>query len=163
MKKSFALALAALLGLAASAPAARVAYVDVKKVFENYSGTQTAKETLRKRMDEEASKLEKEKEALNKEAAALKGKKSVLTEAKFAEQARKIQEKGEALEKKYRGVMGELQMQEAKQTAQILDLVREACAKVAKKEKYEQVFDSNALLFGGEEITATVIQAVNGK
>ena len=61
MKKTLTLALAAgFLALSANAFALRIAQVDVKKVFEKYSGTQTAKDKLKKEVDELLYNLEEE-------------------------------------------------------------------------------------------------------
>lgn len=157
----FALALG-LLGMSSAASAMRVAYVDVKKVFDAYTGTQSAKDKLKKEVADEKAKLEKEKDALDKEATELQAKKSVLPDAKYKEQVEKIQVKGRALQDKFTEVTNDLQQQEAKQTSQIVDFIKEATSKVAKKEKYDLVFEASNLLFGGDEITASVIAEING-
>jgi outer membrane protein len=164
MKKIAVFALAAaFLGITASASAARIAYVDVKKVFDAYTGTQSAKDALKRKVDDEKAKLETEKDALDKEANDLQGKKSVLTESKFKEDMEALQVKGRALQDKFQAVTKELQDEEAKQTSEIVDLIKEAVSKVAKREKYDLVFEGSTLLYGGDEITASVIEEVNAK
>jgi outer membrane protein len=154
---------AALLGTSVAAQAARIAYVDVKKVFDAYSGTQSAKDALKHKVEEERSKMEKEKDELDKSFTDLQSKRSVLTEAKFKEETEDLQVKGKALQDKYQSVTDELQKEEAQQTSQIVDLIKEAVSKVAKREKYDLVFEASNLLYGGDEITASVIEEVNGK
>jgi len=153
----------ALLGLTVAAQAQRIAYVDIKKVFDAYSGTKEAKDALKQKVDEEKGRLEREKDALDKEASALQSKKSVLTDEKYQQEAEALQVKGRALQEKFQTVTNQLQEDESKQTAQIVDLIKEAVSVVAKHEKYDLVFESSNLLYGGEEITASVIEEVNKK
>ncbi|MGH7443123.1 MAG: OmpH family outer membrane protein, partial [bacterium] len=147
-----------LLGLSAAAQAQRFAYVDIKKVFDAYSGTKAAKDSLKQKVDDEKGELEAEKNKLDKEATDLEGQKSVLTDEKYREKAEALQVKGRALQDKFQSVTNELQQEEAQQTAQIVDLIKEATARVAKREKYDLVFEASGLLYGGDEITADVIQ-----
>lgn len=164
MKKLAALVFsAALLGLTVAAQAQRIAYVDIKKVFDAYNGTVSAKAALKQKVDDEKAELEQEKDALDKQASELQGKKSVLTDEKYQQEAEKLQVKGKALQDKFQTVTNELQQEESEQTAQIVDLIKEATAKVAKRDKYDLVFEASNLLYGGDEITASVIEEVNKK
>jgi outer membrane protein len=158
MKRLAALAFVpALLGLSIAAHAnQRIAYVDIKKVFDAYSGTAQAKATLKQKVDDEKAHLEQEKDALDKAASDLQSRKSVLNDEK-------LQVKGQALQEKFQSVTNELQQEEAEQTAQIVDLIKEATSKVAKREKYDLVFEASNLLYGGDEITSMVIEEVNQK
>jgi outer membrane protein len=164
MKKISILLLAlGLMGLSSAAQAMRVAYVDVKKVFEAYEGTQSAKESLKKEVEDEKGKLEKEQDGLKAELSALQAKKSVMTEAKYKEQEDKVVVKIKALQEKIQTTTTDLQQKEAKLTSQIVDLIKEATGKVAKAEKYDFVFESSNVLYGGDEITASVIKQMNSK
>jgi Skp family chaperone for outer membrane proteins len=164
MKKFLTLALAfGLLGMAVPAHALRIAYVDVKKAFDAYQGTQTAKDKLKKQVETEKGKLEDEQTALKAELSALQAKKSVMTESKYKEQEAKVADKIRALQDKIQTTTQDLQQQEAKLTSQIVDLIKEATDKVAKKEKYDFVFEASNILFGGDEITSSVIKELNSK
>ncbi len=164
MKKLMTIAAAALLSLGASqAWALRIATVDVKKAFDAYNGTQSAKDKLKAQVDSEKEKLEAERDAIKKELSDLQGKKSVMTEAKYKEQEEKIVAKVSAVQEKIQTTTADLQAQESKLTNQIVDLIKEATTKVANKEKYDFVFESSNVLFGGEEITSSVIKELNSK
>lgn len=164
MKKLSILTLAAgLLFVSSAAHAFRIAYVDVKKAFEAYGGTQSAKESLKKEVENEKERLEKDQEVLKDELGALQAKKSVMTEAKYKESEEKIVVKIRALQERIQTTTQGLQQKEAKLTAEIVDLIKEATSKVAKSEKYDYVFESSNILFGGDEITATVIKELNKK
>jgi outer membrane protein len=164
MKKLSIIAIAAgLFVLAGTAHAMRIAYVDVKKAFDAYQGTQTAKDKLKKQVESEKGRLETDQEALKKELSALQAKKSVMTEAKYKEAEEKIVVKIRALQERIQTTTADLQQQEAQLTSQIVDLIKEATSKVAKKEKYDYVFEGSNILFGGDEITSTVIKELNSK
>lgn len=160
--KIVALALG-LTAISGAAHAVRIAYVDVKKAFEAYSGTQSAKESLKKEVESEKERLEKDQEVLKDELGALQAKKSVMTEAKYKESEEKIVVKIRALQERIQTTTAGLQQKEAKLTAEIVDLIKEATSQVAKKEKYDFVLESSNILFGGDEITATVIKELNKK
>lgn len=164
MKKFSILAIAlGLMAVSSAAQAMRVAYVDVKKVFEAYEGTQSAKDSLKKEVESEKGKLEKEQDTLKTELGSLQAKKSVMTEAKYKEAEDKVVVKIKALQEKIQTTTNDLQQKEAKLTSNIVDLIKEAVGKVAKREKYDYVFESSNVLFGGDEITASVIKQMNNK
>lgn len=164
MNKTAIAALAfGLVAISSQAFALRIATVDIAKVFERYSGTETAKSKLKKQVEEEKGHLEKEQEALKKKLGELQAKKSVLTPAKYEEQEGKLAEEIKALQGKMLNKQNELQGQEKALTGQILDEIREVVQKVAKSQKFDFVLEQNAVLFGGDDITATVIKDLNGK
>lgn len=164
MKKIAAFAFAmGLLGLSTAAFAQRLAYVDVKKAFDAYTGTQTAKDKLKKQVDEEKAKLEKDQDGLKKKLNDLKAKESVLPKEKYKTQEEAIMVEIRALQERIQTTTADLQQQEAKLTSQIVDLIKEATAKVAKKEKYDFVFEASNILYGGDEITSSVIKELNSK
>lgn len=164
MKKLSIIALAlGLFALTTAAHAMRIAYVDVKRAFDSYSGTQSAKDSLKKEVDDEKGKLEKDQDVLKGELSALQAKKSVMTEAKYKEQEDKIVVKIRALQERIQTTTTDLQQKEAKLTSQIVDLIKEATSQVAKRDKYDYVFEASNILFGGDEITASVIKELNKK
>jgi outer membrane protein len=153
-----------LLGLKVPADAAmRVGYVDIAKVFDRYQGTQTAKEKLKKVAQEQKGKLEKDQDKLKKKLDDLQAKKKALTEEKYKQQEAAIMDEIRQLQGQIQVVQNDLQNQEKQLTSQILDEIREVVKKVADREKWDYVFEQNALLFGGTEITATVLKELNGK
>ena len=164
MKKPLILAAAfGLLAFASAAQAMRIAYVDVKKAFEAYAGTQKAKDSLKAEVETEKGRLEKDQTVLKDELEALKAKESVMTKVKYKEEEEKIVVKIRALQERIQTTTAGLQQKEAKLTTEIVDLIKEAIAKIAKSEKYDYVFESSNILFGGDEITSTVIKEMNKK
>jgi Skp family chaperone for outer membrane proteins len=166
MKKTMTLVAAAFLALGASqAWALRIATIDVKKAFDAYNGTQTAKDKLKAQVDSEKDKLEAERDAIKKELSDLQSKKSVMTDEKYKEQEQKVMAKVNEVQDKIQTTTADLQAQESKLTGQIVDLIKEATRKVAKNEKYDYVFESSNVLFGAEDddITGMVIKELNSK
>jgi Skp family chaperone for outer membrane proteins len=163
MKKMIILAVAALTLGASQAWALRIATVDVKKAFDAYNGTQVAKDKLKAQVDQEKGKLEDERDAIKKELTDLQAKKSVLSDAKYKEQEQAIGAKVSAVQEKIQTTTADLQNQEAKLTSEIVDLIKESTTKVAKDQKYDYVFESSNILFGGDDITGSVIKELNSK
>src|SRR5688572_20903687 len=158
MKKAKTLVLfAALLGLAVPAMALRVAFIDIKKAFDGYDGTKAAKEKLKKQAEGEKGKIEKEQEKLSKKLEELNSQKKALAESKYAERELAIRKEIDTLKNQVQLVQNELAGQEQKMTEQILEEIREVVAKVADRDKYDYVFEKSTLMFGGIEITASVI------
>ncbi len=164
MKKIVISSLLAVFGLAA-APlyALRIAYVDVTKVVDQYEGTKDAKEKLAKQRDAAKSKINVEQTRLKSKVEDLKVKQKALTPDKYKEQEAAFYKEYNELEAKVQAAQEELVREEKKQMSLILDEVREAVNKIADKEKWDFVLTSDAIIFGGTEITASVIKALNKK
>lgn len=164
MKKAVTVAmLAAFIGMAAPAFALRVAYIDIKKAFDGYAGTQTAKDKLKKEAEAEKGKIEKDQDKLSKKLEELQSQKKALAEAKYAEREKAIRGEIDELKARVQTVQSDLAGQEQKMTEQILDEIREVVHKVADREKYDYVFEKSNLLYGGMEITASVLNELNNK
>ena len=164
MKKGMIIALlAAFAGLATPAFALRVAYIDIKKAFDGYDGTKAAKEKLKKQAEGEKAKIEKQQDVLSKKLEELQSQKKALAESKYAEREKAIRGEIEALKNQVQSVQNDLAGQEQKMTEQILEEIREVVSKVADREKYDYVFEKSTLMFGGIEITASVVSELNSK
>ncbi|MES2201491.1 MAG: OmpH family outer membrane protein [candidate division FCPU426 bacterium] len=165
MKKLILLTLVVVLtGIGASAHAAlRLAYVDIAKVFDKYNGTEVAKAKLKKEAETQKGKLEKDQDKLKHKLEDLQAKKKALTDEKYKQQEEAIMGEIRTLQGQIQVVQSGLVNQEKEMTSQILDEIREVVKNVADKEKWDYVFEQNALLFGGTEITATVLKQLNSK
>lgn len=152
-----------LLAMATPALALRVAYIDIKKAFDGYDQTKVAKEKLRKAAEGEKSKIEKEQDKLSKKLEELQAQKKALAESKYKEREGAVRGEIDTLKAKVQSVQNDLAGQEQKMTEQILDEIRETVHKVADREKYDYVFEKSTLMYGGIEITASVISELNAK
>jgi len=162
MKKVFLSVLAVLfLGVFAYAEELKIGYVDIEKVFNQYSGTKTAKEKLKKDVDKEQKLLEQEKNAIKKELDELEKKSAVLDKKQLNAKKEELQQKAEQLQEKTLDVQQKLIAKEKELTANIIDEIRAIIAKVGKEKKYDYIFEKTILLYGGEDITYLVIKAIN--
>jgi outer membrane protein len=155
--------LAACLSAATPAFALRVAYVDIKKVFDGYQGTEVAKEKLKKEAEDQKGSLEAKQDALKKKLDDLQAQKKALAPDKYNEREQAVMGEIKDLQGQIQQVQSDLAAQEQKMTEDIIDEIREVVGKVADREKYDYVFEKSTLLYGGMEITATVLNELNSK
>lgn len=149
------------LGVLAYAQELKIGYVDIEKVFNQYSGTKSAKEKLKKDVEKEQKILEQEKDAIKKELDELDKKSSVMDKKQANEKKDALQKKAEQLQMKTLEVQQKLLTKEKELTANIIDEIRAIIAKIGKEKKYDYIFEKTMLLFGGEDITYLVIKAIN--
>jgi outer membrane protein len=165
MKKTLTLALAAaFVALSADAFALRIAQVDVKSVFEKYNGTQSAKDKLKKEVDEEKGKLEKDQDILKKKMSDLEAKKSVLSTEKYKQEQDDLSTEIRALQERIQTTTSDLQKKESDMTAAIVGVIKDAVRDVAKDQKYDFVFDNSTIVYGdADDISAKVVLKLNNK
>jgi len=79
-------------------------------------------------------------------------------------EARQIQEqmKGKS-QQEQQGARQQLQQRSRQLQAEALDKLKADIQKIAEEKGYTYVMDSNALLAGGEDVTETILKAINGK
>jgi outer membrane protein len=139
----------------------KIGYVDIEKVFNQYSGTKTAKEKLKKDVEKEQNILEQEKNAIKKELDELEKKSSILDKKQLTAKKEELQKKAEQLQAKTLDVQQKLLTKEKELTSNIIDEIRAIIAKIGKEKKYDYIFEKTMLLYGGEDITYLVIKAIN--
>jgi outer membrane protein len=162
MKKLLAVILAvALFGVVSYAQELKIGYVDIEKVFNQYSGTKTAKEKLKKDVEREQKALEQEKDAIKKELDELDKKSSIMDKKQLSTKKEELQKKAEQLQAKTLDVQQKLLTKEKELTSNIIDEIRAIIAKIGKEKKYDYIFEKTMLLYGGEDITYLVIKAIN--
>ncbi len=139
----------------------KIGYVDIEKVFNQYSGTKSAKEKLKKDVEKEQKALEQEKDAIKKELDELDKKSAVMDKKQLSAKKEELQKKAEQLQMKTLDVQQKLLTKEKELTANIIDEIRAIIAKIGKEKKYDYIFEKTMLLYGGEDITYLVIKAIN--
>ena len=164
MKRIILTCLAALfLGLTAKAWALRLAYVDVAEVFDQYDGTKQAKESLKAEALKKKKELEVQQDDLQKQIEDLKAQKSVLSSAKYKEKEDKLKGEAQTLQDQVQTVQDDLGQKEKQKTKAILEEIRGIVKDLATEEKYDYIFEKNALIFGGEDVTYKVLKQLNSK
>lgn len=162
MKKFLLVILAVVfLSVLAYAQELKIGYVDIEKVFNQYSGTKAAKEKLKKDVEKEQKTLEQEKDAIKKELDELDKKSSVMDKKQLSAKKEELQKKAEQLQMKTLDVQQKLLTREKELTSNIIDEIRAIIAKIGKEKKYDYIFEKTMLLYGGEDITYLVIKAIN--
>lgn len=139
----------------------KIGYVDIEKVFNQYSGTKTAKEKLKKDVEKEQKLLEKERDEIKKELDELDKKSSIMDKKQYNTKKEELQKKAEQLQAKILDVQQKLLTREKELTSNIIDEIRAIIAKVGKEKKYDYIFEKSMLLYGGEDITYLIIKAIN--
>jgi outer membrane protein len=141
--------------------ALNVGYVDIEKVFNQYSGTKKAKEKLQKEVQSEQAAMQKEKADIEKTLENLDKKSSIMDKKELAKQKDALEERYKKLQAKMMEVQQRLLAKEKDMTSNLVDEIRAIIVKIAKDKKYDYVFEKNMLLFGGDDITVYVIKEIN--
>jgi outer membrane protein len=149
------------LSVTAGAFAMNVGYVDIEKVFNQYSGTKKAKEKLQGELEKEQKKIEEKKAEILKLKDDLEKKASVLEKSKVDAKKMELQTKLEKLQSDAMEIQQKLLGQEKEMTANIIEEIRVIVKKIAEEKKYEMVFEKNLLLYGGDDITPFVVKRMN--
>jgi len=149
------------LGIVGSAFALNVGYVDIKKVFNQYEGTKKAKAKLQGALEKEQKNIESKKDELLKLKDDLEKKASVLDKDKVRAKQEELQSKYEKLQKEAIEIEQKLRAQEEELTSNIVGEIRNIVKKIAEEKKFDLVFEQNMLLYGGEDITFTVLKKMN--
>jgi len=156
MKKlaSLVLVLALFAGIAASvsysAPLSSTGYIDVQKVFKGYKETSKAQEQLSKQEADFKKDFEESQKKLEAAKSANKSQKEIESmtkdlEAKLAPKRDKLMQMNEAL------------------TSRLQKDIVGAVKDVAKNLGLESVFDKQAVIYGGMDISDMVIAKLNEK
>ncbi len=141
--------------------ALNVGYVDIEKVFNQYSGTKKAKEKLQKEVKSEQAAMAKEKAEIEKVLENLDKKSSIMDKKELAKQKDALEERYKKLQARMMEVQQRLLAKEKDMTSNLVDEIRAIIVKIARDKKYDYVFEKNMLLFGGDDITVYVIKEIN--
>ncbi|WP_372714318.1 OmpH family outer membrane protein [Ilyobacter sp.] len=151
MKKLTILALAATMSM--SAFAMKVGYVSSQEVFSKYSGTKAVKEQLVKEKSRLENEIKKQEVDLQKLKVELQAKGNSVTQQEKA----KFQKQATDFQKYVNQAQMNLNRQEQEKFSQITKNIDASVQSVAKKEKFDYIFEEGAIKFGGEDITQKVI------
>ena len=175
MKTKFALILtAAALALGATAvraeDAARIGYVDVRKVlFESTSGKRS-QEAMQRLEKEKMVVLEREKAKLDTEVQQLRAdvekNKLIYSQKQVQDKQRAFQEKVQRFQQMQMEARNEMSKKGSELTKSSLENIRKIVAEVAKEQKLMLVFDLNSPpLYAepGPDITDKVMSRYNTK
>lgn len=151
MKKFGILALGALISV--SALADKIGTVDVAKIYSSFSGLKAIEQSLMASAKKVEKEVEEKSIALQKEQQALAAKGNKLTE----EEQKAFQKKVEDLNK----FVSEAEMRINKERNTKISAIEQKLLNAAKavgtEGKYDAIVTKQAVLFGGEDVTAQVL------
>jgi Skp family chaperone for outer membrane proteins len=156
--KKFVMAVA-MMFVASYAHAATFAYVDLMKVFNEYSKTVKYDEELAKAQSAKEAGLKTKNEAVVKMQDEAKLLKADAKKAKDAE----IAKLGGQLQEEYKASLEELRGLRDTKMQEVLKDIEDAITVYAKANNIDYVFKKAALAFGNESMdkTAEIIKALN--
>lgn len=147
----------------ASAGAAKVATVDMAKVVKEYDKAKDAQARLEKDIEDRKGELKKMNDKLEKQQADLATKKGIVSESKYESLKTKFQDEQDSFREKYREMQTNLMKKQQDVMESIVNEIKEVVSQIAKTEKYEVVLDKAGTLYGGEDITYKILDALNRK
>ncbi len=161
MKKLFVVLIVCgmIMPYAVSAQELKIGYVDILKVFNDYSKTQQYDETLEKQKEAKEQELEKDKESIKK----MQEKLDLLQEKEQDKEKEKIiKAAGEFREKERRYII-DLKKERDEKMKEIIDDINKVVDEYAQKENYDMILNKGAVLYGdkGMDLTATILKIVN--
>ncbi|MEK6646376.1 MAG: OmpH family outer membrane protein [Candidatus Firestonebacteria bacterium] len=146
-----------------SAENLKFGYVDMAKLFEEYSETKIAKEKFNKDKFAKQEELQNKKGEIEKLGRDLEGQRLILTKEKASEKEQQIRQKTETLQKLFDDSLQKLAKNEKEMVDKIMDKIAEKVKSIAVAEKYDYVFEKNSLLFGGDDLTQKVLGILDQK
>ena len=153
--------------VADTAPAFKVALVDLQDALQKVEEGKKAKSQLEKEMKEKMSSLEKTQKALQKETEEFDKKAAIMSDtARSAKQA-EIQKKIAEFQKAYGSSQMELQQRERELTKPIIEELRKIVEGMGKGQNFSLVLEKNegAVLYAqnSTDLTKEVIDAYNSR
>ncbi len=150
-------------GLVKAEDLAKVGYVDMDRVFDEYTETQKASQELNKEINarrKEITKLENEITSLKEE---LNTQEALLSKEERLKRAQEINQKIFDLQKYVRDVEMDLARKEETMTKKLITAILSVIKKVGEKEEYTLILRKDSILYGGEgmDLTDEVIKVLN--
>jgi len=142
---------------------AKVGYVDMDRVFDEYTETQKASQELNKEINarrKEITKLENEITSLREE---LNTQEALLSKEERLKRAQEINQKIFDLQKYVRDVEMDLARKEETMTKKLITAIYNVVQEIGRKEGYTLILRKDSILYGGEgmDLTDEVIKVLN--
>jgi len=146
-----------------AALAAKVAIVDTAKVVKEYNKTKESQARLEKEFDDKKNELKKLNDKLEKQQEELNAKKGIVAQKQFDSMKSKFENDQDSFREKYKEIQGTFMKKQRDLMENIVNDIKEVVAQIGKVEKYDIVIDKEVALYGGEDITYKVLDALNKK
>lgn len=143
----------------------KIGYIDINKVFEEYSFAKQAKLILQTELEEKEKDLGKLKIEIEKQKEDLITKNIFLNENAKQSLKNEIEQKTKDYEKITQGYYAEISQKEEKFVKQIKEEIALVIKKIGEQENYDLIFnkDEIKILYAGQKIDLTdkIIQVLN--
>lgn len=144
------------LTLSVSALAEKIGFVNSQEAFSKYSQTKVIQENLNKEKNRLENEIKQKEVALQKSQLELQSKGNKLTD----KEKQDFQKQVEAFQKFVRDSQTKLSKEEYTRMQEIEKTMNSAIDSVAKAGKYDYILEAGAVKFGGTDVTADVIKAM---
>ena len=139
----------------------KIGYVDIFRVFNDYEKTKDYDKNLEKRKGDAEKKLEKKKETIEK----LQGKLSLLKEDEKAKEEEKLNKELKEYRDLERGAFADIRKERDDKMKDIVEDIDVIVKDYAKKNGFDLVVNSNAVLYGAKamDVTDEILNISNKK
>lgn len=144
------------LTLSISALAEKIGFVNSQEAFSKYSQTKVIQENLNKEKNRLENEIKQKEVTLQKSQLELQSKGNKLTD----KEKQDFQKQVEAFQKFVRDSQTKLSKEEYTRMQEIEKTMNSAIDSVAKAGKYDYILEAGAVKFGGTDVTADVIKAM---
>lgn len=144
------------LTLSVSALAEKIGFVNSQEAFSKYSQTKVIQENLNKEKNRLENEIKQKEVTLQKSQLELQSKGNKLTD----KEKQDFQKQVEAFQKFVRDSQTKLSKEEYTRMQEIEKTMNSAIDSVAKSGKYDYILEAGAVKFGGTDVTADVIKAM---
>lgn len=137
----------------------KIGYVDLAKVFDEYSKTKESEKAL----EEKGKAKEADRKKMVDELRKLKDEQALLSEKAKADKQTVIDQKIKALQDFDMKTRDELTKERNDRLAEILKSIEKVVSDYAKESGYDYILNARMLLYGGEQydLTAEVLKRLN--
>ena len=144
------------LTLSVSALAEKIGFVNSQEAFSKYSQTKVIQENLNKEKNRLENEIKQKEVTLQKSQLELQSKGNKLTD----KEKQDFQKQVEAFQKFVRDSQTKLSKEKYTRMQEIEKTMNSAIDSVAKAGKYDYILEAGAVKFGGTDVTADVIKAM---
>jgi outer membrane protein len=142
----------------------KIGYVDIARIFDQYSGTQKAKLVLEKEIKAKQDTIQKMSDEVKNLRESLENQQATVSVDDKKSKAQEIDRKAQELQKFTEDSENELSKKESEFTQTILAKIYAAVQQVGKEKSFSLILDKSNVIFGIDSwnITDDVLKTVEG-
>ncbi len=142
---------------------AKVGYVDMDRVFDEYTETQKASQELNKEISARRTEITKLENEITTLKEKLDAQEALLSKEERSKRAQVINQKILDLQKYVRDIEMDLARKEEAMTKKLITAIYNVVREIARKEGYTLILRKDSILYGeeGMDLTDKVIKVLN--